>query len=169
MKRFSYPLVCLGTALCALVFSGCPSGGASLGTEYVEGVVTLDGNPIADATVMFVPVTEGEGLSATGQTDASGVYKLTAANMGGETAAAGGGTLPGEYFVGVIKSVSEEPMSEEEAFEKGIPYTAPDPNVAPKLVHEVPTKYNNPRESGLKVTVKAGKNDIPLQLSATAE
>jgi len=161
MKSLNCRLLCLG----AILFVGC-SGGPSLDTEYVEGVVTMDGQPVAEATVMFVPVTEGQGASATGMTDANGVYKLTAANVGGVTAQAGSGTLPGEYYVGVIKSVQETPMSEEEAFEKGIPYVAPQPGQAPKVTHVVPVKYNDPKQSGLKATVKDGKNDIPITLTS---
>ena len=164
MKQSYCSLFLFGAASCALVFAGC-SGGSSLGTEYVEGTVTLDGQSIADATVMFVPVNEGEGASATGMTDENGVYKLTAQNVGGEMAEAGSGTLPGEYYVGVIKSVSEEPMSEEEAYEKGVEYVPPSAEEVPEIEHIVPVKYNNPKESGITVTVKAGKNDIPIQLT----
>ena len=166
MKRLNCCLLVLGAAFCAVLFAGC-SGGSSMGTEYVEGVVTMDGTPVPEAAVMFVPVTEGEGLSATGMTDANGVYKLTAANLDGETAPAGGGTLPGEYYVGVLKSVSADgPMSEEEAFEKGVKYVPPSSEVAPQITHVVPVKYNNPKESGLKFTVEAGDNDIPITLTS---
>ena len=166
MKRLNCCLLAVGAALCAVAFAGC-SDGSSMGVEYVEGVVTMDGAPVPEATVMFVPVTEGQGLSATGMTDENGVYKLTAANLEGETAPAGGGTLPGEYFVGVIKSVSaDEPMSEEEAFEKGVPYVAPSSNSVPEMTHVVPVKYNNPKESGIKVTVEAGNNDLPIALTS---
>jgi hypothetical protein len=99
-------------------------------------------------------------------TDENGVYKLTAQNVGGETAEAGGGTLPGEYYVGVIKSVSEAPMSEEEAADKGIPYVAPSGEEAPKITHVVPVKYNNPKESGITKTVVAGDNTIDIELTS---
>ena len=165
MKRFCGGLV-WGAMIGALLLAGC-SGGGALTTEYVEGVVTFDGQPVAEATVMFVPVAEGQGLSATGMTDAQGVYRLTAANLEGKTAAPGTGTLPGEYYVGVIKSVSETPMSEEEAHEKGVPYVATQAGEAPPITHEIPQKYNNPKESGLKATVQSGKNTIPLELTSS--
>ncbi len=146
--------------------AGC-SGESHLATEPVQGLVTLDGQPVPEATVMFVPVTEGQGLPATGQTDAQGVYRLTAANAQDATAKAGAGTRPGEYFVGVIKSVSETPMSEEEAFEKGVKYVAPPPGQTPKVNHVVPQKFNDPKNSGIKVTVKEGENDIPISLASS--
>jgi hypothetical protein len=154
-------LLCLVSWFVAL--TGC---GSAVSTEYVEGVVTVDGKPVAEATVMFTPVTQGQGAPATGTTDANGVYKLTAVTVGEAKPTAEGGTLPGDYFVGVIKSVSATAMSEEEAYEKGVPYVAPRPGEVPEMKHEVPQKYNDPKTSGLKVTVQAGKNTIPLELKS---
>jgi hypothetical protein len=166
MHRLNYGLLVVGLATCAVAISGCPGGEGVLDTEYVKGVVTLDGTPVPEATVMFVPVTEGQGPSATGRTDANGVYTLTAVDTGEATAETEAGTLPGEYYVGVIKSVSEAPMSEEEAEAKGVKYVAPTPGQEPKVTHVVPQRYNDPKKSGLKVTVKAGDNDIPIKLTS---
>jgi hypothetical protein len=166
MHRLNYCLLLLGLAACAVAVAGCPGGGAVVDTEPVKGVVTLDGTPVPDATVTFTPVTPGQGTSAGGRTDANGVYTLTAVNTGEATAKTGAGTTPGEYYVGVTKTVTETPMSEEEAFEKGVEYKAPAPNEAPKVTYVIPKKYNNPKESGLKVTVTKGSNDIPLELKS---
>ena len=43
-------------------------------TEFVEGIVTLDGQPVAEAAVLFNPVTTGKGDPALGHTDADGHY-----------------------------------------------------------------------------------------------
>lgn len=166
MHRLNYCLLLLGLAAFAVAVAGCPGGGSVVDTEYVEGVVTLDGTPVPEATVMFVPVNEGQGLSASGQTDASGVYKLTAANPGEATAKPGAGTTPGEYYVGVTKTVTETPMSEEEAFDKGVEYKPLAPGEAPELTYVVPQKYNDPKTSGLKKTVTKGSNDIPIELTS---
>lgn len=165
MNRLNGFCLSLVAMFCVTWITGC-SGESHMTTEPVQGIVTLDGQPVADATVMFVPVTQGQGLSATGQTDAQGVYRLTAANSQDTTAKAGAGTLPGEYFVGVLKSVSETPMSEEEAFEKGVKYEPLPPGQTPKVNHVVPQKFNDPKNSGIKVTVKEGENDIPIVLSS---
>jgi hypothetical protein len=73
----------------ALALSGC-------GPSYVpvNGVVTMDGKPVEGATVTFI--TEDGTQSASGQTDASGNFSLTA---GGKE-----GVLPGTYKVMVIKT-----------------------------------------------------------------
>jgi hypothetical protein len=47
-----------------------------------------------------------------------------------------------------------------------VEYKPTDEYSAPKITYVVPQKYNNPRESGLKVTVQAGQNTIPLELTS---
>jgi hypothetical protein len=153
--------------------AGC-SGGSALDTAMVTGVVTLDGEPVEGATVMFRPVTEGQGAPATGTTDASGKYTLTTVAVGEAAGAAGAGALPGEYYVGVTKTVSAAQAQEEalmKAYESGdsqavAKLQAPS-GQAPKVEHVVPQKYNNPEASGLTVTVTDGENDIPLELSSS--
>jgi hypothetical protein len=59
------------------------------------GVVTLDGRPVANATVVFLPNAEA-GSPAIGKTDAAGKCQLTTFHQGD-------GALPGDYAVLVIK------------------------------------------------------------------
>jgi len=75
---------------------GCSDG--RLRTEPVTGVVTLDGEPLADATVRFSPKVEGEGAPGFARTNERGEYRLQ--TMQGNPDA---GTLPGEYAVTVVK------------------------------------------------------------------
>ncbi len=158
-------LLLLGLAACVVAVMGC-GGPPTLSTEYVEGVVTLDGQPVAEATVTFVPVTEGQGAPATGMTNQQGVYKLTATVTGELAATPEAGTLPGEYFVGVMKNVVETRMSQEEAEQAGVEYVPAAEEAAPKITFVVPQKYNVPRESGIKVTVQAGTNNLPIELTS---
>lgn len=148
------------TVAMMLASVGCAAKPSAMKTEEVEGVVTLDGQPVPDATVTFVPVQAGNGASATGTTDAEGKYRLTAM-ASGASGSPGAGTLPGEYYVGVMKvSLPAIPTSEEAVGPQG----KQRPTSAP-LTHVVPEKYNTPQNSGLKATVKEGKNDIPLTLT----
>jgi hypothetical protein len=69
------------TILAALAVLPAGCGGGSYKTAAVSGRVTLNGQPLADAAVMFNPVaTPGNvnpGPGSTGVTDADGRYTLT--------------------------------------------------------------------------------------------
>ena len=123
--------------------------------------MTLDGEPVANATVTFTPVTEGAGAMATGTTNAEGKYRLTAV-VAGYTPQGGSGTLPGEYNVGVVKAKPPEIPTSPEASQLK-PGQRP---TGSTLTYLVPQKYENPATSGIKKTVKEGKNDIPIELSS---
>ena len=127
------------TAMVALALplaTGCGGGGPDLSS--VEGTVTLDGQPLANATVNFEPVEGGTARSSyDGQTDASGHYVLHA------TASQKGAEL-GDYTVHITlpKLASDDPNA--------------------KTSIKLPPKYNTQTE--LRATVKDGKNkfDWPL-------
>ena len=61
----------IAAAVCGLPWAGCGPGGPPLGR--VEGIVTLDGQPIQHATVEFQPT---QGAPSYGGTDADGRYEL---------------------------------------------------------------------------------------------
>jgi len=82
--------------LIAIPVIGCSDG--RLRTEPVIGVITLDGEPLADATVRFSPKVEGEGAPGFARTNERGEYRLQ--TMQGNPNA---GTLPGEYAVTIVK------------------------------------------------------------------
>lgn len=167
MSRLDCHLLVLGLAVGGIALAGC-SGGSTVDAEHVHGLVTLDGEPVPEATVTFVPVNEGEGMSAVGRTDEEGVYTLNPVGVGATTADAGTGTLSGEYYVGVVKTIFEEVLSQEEAMEQGIEYVeASDPGESTgEGTYVVPKKYNDPRASDITVTVKEGENDIPIVLTS---
>ena len=62
----------LSLSILLLCFCGCPSSGGNIG--WVEGVVTLDGEPVEGATVRFYPAGGERGSS--GKTDGNGYYEL---------------------------------------------------------------------------------------------
>jgi hypothetical protein len=151
-------------ALCLFVSFGCGKTKVTVSTDLVEGVVTLDGQPVAGATVTFTPVKDGAGAPATGMTDSTGKYALTAIGTGMAGAKPGAGTLPGEYYVGVLKDeMPSVPGSGQEGYQA--PQTDQVP-LAPTMKHVVPEQFNDPQKSGIKVTVKSGKNDIPIELKS---
>ena len=142
-------------SLISLAVVGCRGGGGVQFAE-VEAVVFLDGKPVEGATVTLVPVTEGQGVSATGTTDASGRARLLPTTPGGK--------VQGEYYVGVIKT--DVPQAGEEEEEESGGSSGEAYPTAPQLKHIVPPRYNNPRESGIRVTIAPGQKEVRIELSS---
>jgi hypothetical protein len=85
----------------ALACTGC--GGSAYDLAPVSGTVTLDGEPLAGATVLFIPIAEvgsDAGPASNGTTDAAGKYTLTSAE-------AFEGAVVGKHQV-MITTVSDE-------------------------------------------------------------
>jgi hypothetical protein len=79
-------------ALLAVVLAGCGKE-----TSPVRGVVTLEGTPVAGATVLFMPDGQDEGRPATGFTSSDGTFRLT-------TFRPDDGAVAGKYRVLVQKT-----------------------------------------------------------------
>jgi hypothetical protein len=115
----------------------------------VTGTVLYNGQPVADATVLFEPV--GDMPAAAGRTDGQGRFQL-------ETFSPGDGGVPGDYKitvrkVEVIRGQKGEPVSDD--------YVGPPPDEKWLL----PIKYSKAETSGLAATVREGRtNDIKLEL-----
>jgi len=121
-----------------LACAGCGGGGPELAS--VSGTVTLDGQPLSDAMVIFIPE---NGRQAAARTDTAGKYVLTfkEGRQGAE---------PGKYKVRITtgRAAGEDDDGHE---------TEPVPE-------KVPMKYNAQTE--LEYTVEAGKEnvaDFPLE------
>lgn len=135
-------------------FVGCSKGGGGVSTEYVEGTVHLNGTPVETAQVTFYPKEAQSGMPATGYTDASGKFKLTAAK--GD---AGKGTLSGEYVVTVTKITW---LTERQMFE------GKEQDVPVKEVSHIPQIYAAEKTTPLTATVEAGKkNTFSFDLKGT--
>lgn len=111
--------------------------GCNRGPEIasVEGTITMDGEPLVDATVIFTPV--GGGRPAAARTDEQGHYVL---NFSGGRK----GAQPGDYIVRV--TTAQDPYEDEEG------------NPVPARRETIPMEYN--QESTLKFTVEAKKKNI---------
>ena len=133
-------------------FTGCFSYGPfKANTQVVEGIVLLDGEPIADAIIKFVPSEESKetGELATGLTNANGKFDLT--SLYGNR---GRGALQGTYKVIVSKEKSDWVIDKR----TGEGYT-----VATQLL---PAIYQDETKTPLEVTVKKGKNKVTLELQS---
>ncbi|MBP3531290.1 MAG: carboxypeptidase regulatory-like domain-containing protein [Thermoguttaceae bacterium] len=145
MKNFALCLVALS------MLAVLPACSKTIKTEGVTGVITYNGEPLADATVKFIPV-DSTGSQSYGKTNEKGEYKLQTL-----LGAADAGTTPGEYKVTVdcIETVETGNMIEENGEEK-------EETIARSLI---PAKYNNAETSGLTATVAPGDNTINFDLS----
>jgi hypothetical protein len=135
MIRFS---VIAASLAYMLVVTGCGGGRSDLAAA--SGTVKLDGQPLADALVEFVP--QGtQGVVSLGRTDTSGKYYMMASRSAK-------GASRGENKVRITT------------------YEILDEGGKQKVVRErVPTKYNSATE--LVVTVKSGSNKFDFDLSTS--
>lgn len=111
-----------------LVLCGCSSSSDGFTYQPVSGRVTIDGEPLANATVVFVPMGEGlnTGRPSAAETDEAGAFKLKAMN-------GTDGAVVGEHLV----SISTEKINQ---------------NTDKVIVKEmVPRRYN--RKSELRFQV----------------
>lgn len=125
--------------------TGCGKPGPQV--HYVEGVVVLDGTPVADATVVFVPKAS-DGLVATGRTNTDGRFTLTSVRGGKPN----GGALLGDYDVTFSKADYDL---------KGTGKTRDDDMDGVPLMYLIPQRYGDAGTSGLKATVNQGQNVGP--------
>jgi hypothetical protein len=125
MSRFRFAAL-----LCAAVCLGCTQSD----TVPVTGVVTLDGQPAAQAEVLFNPKT---GRMASGVTDDQGRFALS-------TAKPNDGAMPGEYIVTLF-----------EYYPPDKPPKMPPPGQP--LPSRFPPKYADPAKSPLTATIERGK------------
>jgi len=133
-------VLCAAAALLiALPFiAGC--GGSGMDLQKVHGTVTLDGNPVEGAEVIFTP--SGEGASSAGTTDATGAYTLY-------YSASEEGAVLGSHRVEIFKEV--DPGDVDTVGESNTENT-------------IPAKYNI--ESELTEDVADGDNEINFTLTS---
>jgi hypothetical protein len=129
---------------------GCGQAAAKI--VPVSGVVTLNGKPLANATVTFAPVApEGEinaaGDSSIGKTNANGEYTLT-------TSRGAPGAVVAKHRVRVTLLAAQENPESDERLPRGA------------VKDKIPVRYNG-ADTVLKFEVKAdGPNKADLALTS---
>jgi hypothetical protein len=141
------------------ILTGCGHRSA-FPTEPIDGLVTLDGKPLDQATITFSPILNEtlDAKPAYGLSDAEGKFKITAANGGLE----GKGTTIGKYTVCVSKIVGTTSLSDEEIKERNAKGIA----VQLEFKSVIPQKYSDTSTSGLIFEVVRGKNTCILELKS---
>jgi hypothetical protein len=150
--------------ICIVPLTGCGPRGPAV--QPVEGVVTIDGNPLAGAMVMFWPVAGGP--PAAGSSNAEGRYVLTT-----PTAKAGAGALAADYAVTVEKYEDwEDTMKPAPKDPEGFArWQAEASRLAAERASKpvalvTPKAYANREAPVLSATVKPGRNKIDLELKS---
>ncbi|MDR3110070.1 MAG: Ig-like domain-containing protein [Planctomycetaceae bacterium] len=148
--RHSILLLCFGLVLYSFIVSGCSRSGVPV--QKVLGTVTLDGKPIDDVTVSFVPKSGGS-RPAIGRTNPQGQFEMI---TGGASV---NGVMTGEYIVTFTKSILVTPDGKEAKPFEFLPNGDPPP--AQKLTekHLIPLKYSDVKEPLFDVTVESGKTN----------
>jgi hypothetical protein len=133
----------------ALIASGCSKGNL----VSVQGIVTLEGQPVQGASVTFVPEENG-GYSAGGWTDKNGVFNLT-------TYSEGDGALPGNYRVIITKTASDPSRGDKRQIEK-----MRIKGKALRPINLLPASYGDPSKTPLRWRVPDdGKKTLELTSS----
>lgn len=157
MKSWLRPLRRLALASAALA-TGCTGGPAFV---PVTGTLTLDGRPLGEAEVVFVPdpAKGAAGDNASGTTDAQGRFTLRTGRTGRA------GAPPGVYRVTVTDLSGVADLTAPDAAPPGDGLGGPRP-VAPKRPR-VPPAYADPSRTPLRgVEVRAGGPAFEFDLKA---
>jgi hypothetical protein len=122
-------------------WTGCGSGLSS-----VSGTVTLDGKPLAGSenvrvTIMFFPES-GTGAPAAALADESGGYTVSTGSQAG--------LAPGNYVV-TLSATEYRPAAG---------------GGAPARRVLTPSRYANPKQSGLRAQVEPGRNKFDFNLQS---
>jgi hypothetical protein len=126
----------IGPVIILLVATAAGCGPARPALLPAEGVVTLDGKPLAEASVIFQPTAGGR--PATGVTDAEGRFKVG-------TFSQRDGALPGTHVVTIARSEGTSPSDTRW--------------ISPKV-------YSLADQSGLSATVATGSTTFTFALSS---
>ena len=134
----------------ALGVLGCSNAETSKTLVPTGGTVTLDGQPLAGASLTFMPVEGTVGQGGTGSTDDAGKYEMIHFR-------AGKGAEPGKYKVVISKLVMQD----------GSPIP-PGTHSAAELAtkNAVPPQYSDYNATTLTATVEAGGKPIDFALTS---
>jgi len=139
----------------ALAASGC--GGKAL--TKVHGIVTLDGKPVENAMVTFLPSHSGAGKTATGRTGPDGSFQLSTRDHDD-------GALPGDYLVIVQyeEGTVVPPAANVKQAHEGLRKAAQQRNKKPPK-YVIPVTYSDPNKTVLKQKVPA-EGTVKLELKS---
>jgi hypothetical protein len=139
-----------------LVLLALLAGGCSANQGRVEGIIALDGQPVAGAEVAFHPDGDTKRNTYSGKTNDEGRYELLFP-QGTD------GVAPGSYRVVVTKHVAKPGAAEANPHQdiRMLRTGGLTENVLPSL-------YSTPEKTPLRAEVNLGKNTFNFQLTSGA-
>lgn len=123
--------------VCGIMLSGCGSDKEPKGS--VRGIISYNGSPLTEGLVNIY--SDSKSVVGTTEIDSAGTFKFD--NM----------IAAGDYRV----YISPPP-----------PPAPPEPGQSPIKIpkpQKIPQKYRSADKTDLKITIKEGDNDIPIQLT----
>jgi hypothetical protein len=135
--NWTRPAAALAVAIALSALAGCGSEGRA-----ISGEVTVDGQPMEDGAILFVPDGGGSGRSEVGASIVNGKYSVEE----------GRGPKPGKYKVQIrwMKKTGKKFQGAD--------------GVEDEKVQALPPKFNT--ETTLTAEVKGGKNTINFPLTS---
>ncbi len=150
--RSSSPLLLFGLLGLMTVTLGCGDSGPQLAP--VTGQVLLDGEPVADAGVLFSPNTPGP--AASGSTDEQGNFSLMTGSRDG--------ALVSSHRVVISKSETRGVSADADGLSGAVV------DGGWLFVDHLPRRYNDPKTSGLTADVAADdENHFTFELTGSED
>ncbi len=156
MIRFTLPILCLFLIVCS--FFGCSKGGIPV--IAVTGEVTYNGQPLAEAMVMFVSQTEGV-RNASAITDSQGRFELTTAGAKDK------GAMSGSFMVLVTKIIEVDKSGKPVIHARESNVEAPSTGIStgkPIYKSLIPERYGKRDQAEFSAVVEKGKNHFTFAL-----
>ncbi len=143
----AWPHLCL-----LLLTAGCADSGPELAPTI--GRVLLDGEAVAEAGVLFMPTISGP--SASGSTDAEGNFRLSTNSRDG--------ALVGTHQVAISKAETRGISADAQGLSGHVV------DGGWQFIEYLPTRYSQPKNSGLTAEVVAGvENTFTFQLTESED
>jgi len=148
LQSYCHKLLYLVLPIFVLLITGCGSDGPEL--IPVSGTVTLNGTPIDEVVVTFVPKQAGK--PAMGLTDEQGRFSLS-------TTEVDDGAAVGSYYATVTSIDQGATRPDAQGLSTGL-------EIHPRQKSIIPERYTLFRSSGLSYEVQASMEPISIKLTS---
>jgi len=150
------PITPLLLTIISLAVAGCNRGPQLEGLAPCRGTVVFQGEPLAEASVVFSPKENKPGAKvAVATTNDKGAFTLLTLGQRG--------IYPGEYRVSIVKYTTVEAPTNRERAEQMQQGGRP---VRPQRGESViPVRYNDEQQSGLEFSIgEKGNKDLKIEI-----